>query len=305
MMLFFGVSRSFAEAIDAGFRREELTEALETGLLVDMVSDPSADAWETCRWSRAAYLHLSQLDTPYLEGGSTPEAAELTRRETLANYESEGPYPQATRNQAGPSLLLRSGDGVRTDLGALFERRSPYRFSPEPITSAELGSTLWRGFVYARVAAQERATGGGVAYLKSYASWLRVLVCALAVDGLSRAVYEYDIAEGSLTAIGPCSEEDVASAIQDQPWGFGGGVGIFLCAQWERYQWTYRNSRAYTALLISAGRVGQELVQAAVSAGLACRMTPAVAETSSSKLLDLDATACDPVYFVRIGHPSP
>ncbi|MBN1206412.1 MAG: nitroreductase family protein [Myxococcaceae bacterium] len=299
------------DAVDAGHEPVAIAAALEAGLLVpaDDEALAGARAWEDHRWSRAAYLLLSQQNLDYTEPTDRRhphgELVEL-RRDTIRGYMSEQPYPPLRLVETNaiielpPPLPAPARPGF--DLDALFRRRSVRRYANTPLPLATFATVLHAATRNVRIA-NESKRGGDLFYLlNSFYSWLRVYVVAQGVDGVERGVYQYDPEAHQLRmVVTGTTDAEILRCIQHQNWIGGGGFTTFFVVQWNRYQWLYRHSRAYVNLLIQLGEIGQELLQQAATHGLGTWPTPAIHESNAAALLHLDAAGEDAMYFVKVG----
>lgn len=99
----------------------------------------------------------------------------------------------------------------------------------------------------------------------------------------------------------PHDSSDLADLIQGQFWANGTGVCFLLGADLEQSPQAERES-FYAKTLIDCGRIGHSLLLEGQHHGLVARMTPAVKESTATRILQLDESR-DVLYFLRIAYP--
>jgi SagB-type dehydrogenase family enzyme len=312
LMQLFLEPKTVAEAVHCGVDDATIQDALEAGILVDADTAEARAAllWEAHNWSRAAYLLFSQMDLSYMEFHRSLEYAslqELTqlRRKVIQAYQKASQYPPQRSPRGSCSISLPEPVGERcVDLDAMLRRRSVRSFSGEPVDLRTFGDVLFDATRNYRAAEATKVGGDPYYLLNSFYSWLRLSVIAQGITGLERGVYDYDPAAHRLVKIrGGVEDREIAACIQYQTWIGGAGWCLFVCVHWERYMWIYRHARAYINLLVQLGEFGLELLQATYSCGLGAWMTPAVHESRAARLLALDPSEEEAMYFFKIGPP--
>lgn len=290
---------------------EELAAAVDARLLVDAGAQQAAtlSLWEHSNWIRMGHLLASQLDIPYLEQDSSSQAEVLAplsqeRREQIASYLAERPYPARARFE-GDSIALEGRD-VEPPLrriDASYGRRSVRRFAPVPVSAEAFGSVLWTATANIRLAESSKESGDPYFLLNSFYTWADIYVVVQEVAGIERGVFRYDPLEHELFRVrNGVSDDEILATIARQPWALGTGAALYLCSQWDRYRFLYRHSRAYINLLIQVGELAQEFVTAISSWGLGCWESPAIQEKQAAALLDTPV-GVDPVLFLKFGVP--
>lgn len=310
LISFFLEPTRVGSAVDAGYRTENIEEAVKVGVLLPYEGQLSEDArrWENHRWSRAAYLTFSQLDLSYVE--PTEEFEELKelsdfRRVAIQNYLEEHPYPDILlKEDPGPIKLPAVEFDVQPDLDAMLKRRSVRFFSDQPVKLNTFSAVLFEATRNVRIAEDSKKDGDPYFLLNSFYSWLNIFLAVQGVEGIARGIYQYDPLKHQLhTVTQGLDDQQIIECIQYQKWINGAGFCLFVVVQWDRYMWIYRHSRAYLNLLIQIGEFGQEVLQAMNCRGLGAWMTPAITETKASGLLELDPLRQDAMYFIKIGPP--
>lgn len=308
LLEFFLEPKPVGAALDAGISLTLLETAVEEGLLVEegALGVEHANRWEASRWSRPAWLTFSQMNLDYAEPVVDISAAgELVdfRRNTVREYLKESPYPSLTLVHDSEPIILPEALEVPLKLATLLRRRSVRSFGDQPVPLLTFATILYAATHNIRTAERSR-NADPVHILNSFYAWLRIFVVVQCVEGLARGTYQYDPLGHRLLRVGGSpSDAQISACIQNQTWIAGSGFCLFAVAQWERYMWVYRQSRAYIGLLIQAGEFGQEVLQAAYSYGLGGWLTPAIHESLAHDLLSLDPGREDAVYFIKLGLP--
>lgn len=308
---FFLEPTTLEAAEESGISREVLGALLQEKLILPCAGEDmrAASTWEASNWSRAAYLTYSQLNLLYSERGASANTLQdlvAQRRFTIESYLEAAPYPERFFVPDAPRLLLpRLPEMEANDLDALFTRKSCRAFSDKAISADAFSRILWSSTYNVRLAEESKKGGDPYFLLNSFYTWLTVFVAVQGVSGIPRGLYQYDPLAHELLLIREAFDDtEVSDCIQEQRWIRGGGFCVFVAAQWERYFWVYRHSRAFLNLLIQVGEYGEELVIASYSAGLAGWMTPAVHESLASDLFALRKAPVDCVYFLKFGVPA-
>ena len=162
---------------------------------------------------------------------------------------------------------------------------------PAPIDLGELTNTLrqrrtWRNFSGAKVPLAEIATllqltfgvqkwgsvaGQGRVVLKTSPSAgarhpLEAYLLAANVKGLAAGVYHYDAARHQLVALKQKMSQRVLSRVlANQDYFADAAAAVVMSAVFARSMWKYPSSRAYRAILIDAGHLGQTFCLAATA----------------------------------------
>jgi len=198
---------------------------------------------------------------------------------------------------------------------------------PAPIDLGELTNTLrqrrtWRNFSGAKVPLAEIATllqltfgvqkwgsvaGQGRVVLKTSPSAgarhpLEAYLLAANVKGLAAGVYHYDAARHQLVALKQKMSQRVLSRVlANQDYFADAAAAVVMSAVFARSMWKYPSSRAYRAILIDAGHLGQTFCLAATALGLAPFCTMAFRERDVDELLGIDGVGESAMYVVGVG----
>lgn len=287
---------------------EEKRQAQNAGILVNKQESKSMLNWEEKRWSRAAYLTFSQQDIDYSE--PDPDITPLNdlnqfRREVIEGYKQGTNYPENELFKTDVIINLFKPEETDTDIDALMRRVSTRSFSKEAVPFNVFSSILFETTKQIRIATDSQASGDALFIFNSFYCWVKLYIYIQNVENIEKGLYQYDPLTHQLRLIRKDIENnDVYPCIQLQKWIQGGGFCVFLSANWDRYMWIYRHSRAYINLLIQAGEFGQELYVSASKYLLSGWGTPAVHESKCAALIGFDRSKEDVVYFFKIGVPT-
>jgi SagB-type dehydrogenase family enzyme len=303
----FASAQPLTTAIRAGLSARAVEACVNEGLIVPDGTVADYGLWEQRGWQRAAYFVFSQIDLEYSEPDPSDlelESLRRYRREEIAAKIAEAPYPPRWRPEDEGLVLPPPNETLAPEMGTLLERRSVRRFSRRPPSVEQLATVLWWATADVRSAEASRAAGDPYFLLNSFYSWLQVYVVINAVNGLDAGVFHYDPLAHTLTPLAArVHPSTLRSVVQGQPWVSGSGFAIFVAAQWSRYMWLYRHSRAYANLLIQVGEFGQELLLTGGRVGLGGWPTPAVHEGRAARMLGLPAGQ-EAIYMIRLGIPA-
>ncbi len=289
-----------------------MAEAKSAGFIVEYESSSAkaAKRWEVSSWSRMVYLLFSQTDISYLE--STDEMLDSKvvfdyRRKIINEYLDKSRYPAIVSPDCG-AIVFPSGidgsAGTEIDIDLVHRRRSIRRYSKEKVQLDCLFRILRTATENIRIAEVSKQQGDPLFLLNSFFCWVKLYVVIQGVEGILPGTYWYDSIEEKLVRLQiEYDNLKLIDCIQSQNWVGEAGFCVFISAQWDRYQWLYRHSRAYVNLLVQLGEIGQEFLNAAYSEGLGGWLTSAVHETKSAHMLGLDENAEDVLYFIKFGVP--
>lgn len=228
---------------------------------------------------------LLECDKDGFGSGSTWEVYNLQR----AAFLMFSGFSNASNLEAKFKLpLTRSNHEFAADFNVLLKRRTERFFTEEPLSLAvlkELNADL------------NAAIGNR--------HWLSYRILVQSVEGLKAGIYASDINTGDLL---PCVEEytrkDLLECLHGQWWLNGGGVCFILIVSLEELaQKHVDNPESYFEMIVLLGALGQALVNSVTRHGLGTWMTPALSETLSAKILGLDSSKEEALYFFKVGIP--
>jgi SagB-type dehydrogenase family enzyme len=213
--------------------------------------------------------------------------------------------PPATRSYRGRAtvpLPAPAALAARLD-DALGQRRTWRRFGTTPLALADLATLLHTTWGVQRWATAER--GRRVALKTSPSGGAmhpgEVYVAAFRVAGLPNALYHYDAARHRLARLGPLRRGGTGRYLPQQPWYTGASAILLMTAAVGRERWKYRSPRAYRAMLIDAGHLGQTFCLGATALGLAPFCSMALADSTVEGDLGLDGSSEVALYATGVG----
>ena len=230
--------------------------------------------------------------------------------EVVAEYGA--PPPEFHERQAQGSIELPLGD-QRSDLyEALLARRTTRGFEEAPLALDEVSTLLRYTFgchgrwTFAPKLASLRKTapsGGGWHPIEAYP-------VVLNAEGIAAGVYHYDVRTHALNLLAPASCDDLrarlAPALCGQQYAVAAGVVVVLSARFFRTFWKYRqDARAYAALLLDAGHLGQTFQLVAADLGLGSLFTAGFDGPSLDAIINVDGLRESALAVVCAGRPSP
>ncbi|MEO7156183.1 MAG: SagB family peptide dehydrogenase, partial [Vicinamibacterales bacterium] len=280
---------------------EETIGLLHALRLVEREGDEAHAAWH--EWApEAAFFHFST------KNGVFPEDLSARDRE-LVEKAKQQPQPDPTKRMHGARVGLASHDLLEADLASTLAKRRTWRnFSDQPVSAAALGTLLNATFGVQR---HGRVRDQGPIILRTSPSGgsrhpIEAYVLALNVDGLAAGVYHYDSEAKELVDLQrPMASHDIAPLLAHQTYFARAAAITIMCPVFARTRWRYGHSRAYRAVLIDAGHLGQTFCLVATALGLAPFTTMAFSESAIEELLGLDGIDECPIYVAGVGMPDP
>ena len=122
------------------------------------------------------------------------------------------------------------------------------------------------------------------------------------IEGVAAGVYHYDAAAHRLITISKgMSGRRLKRLLANQDYFAGAAAVVVMTAVFARTMWKYPSSRAYRAILIDAGHLGQTFCLVATALGLAPFCTMAFREADVDPLLKLDGVNESAMYVVGVG----
>ncbi|MDP2052917.1 MAG: SagB family peptide dehydrogenase [Acidobacteriota bacterium] len=276
----------------------QLLTLLADASLLDRASEPRRDLSVWAPWSpAAAAFHFAT------KGGSYPDDL-VAYEEVLRAKAVVEPPPPACKKIAGNRTRLASTDAASPITTTLQQRRTWRNFGTGGLQREALEGLLfhtWGVQAWGHVPGQGRIplktspSGGARHAIEAY-------VAVLDVAGLEPGWYHYDAEANELVGVrNGCQPDDLVHCLAGQDYFRGAAAAIFMCPVFARAMWRYPFSRAYRAVLIEAGHLGQSFCLLATEMGLAPFSTMAFRETEIETILGLDGVAECPIYVVGVG----
>ena len=190
------------------------------------------------------------------------------------------------------SLPLPTTDGAMSLERSLSLRRSVRRFSPEPLTLAQIGQLAWaaQGITEPNRGFRTAPSAGALYPLEIY---------LLTPDG----VFHYLPQGHKLVRLSDRDRrDDLSAAALGQRSVSGAPLAIVITGIYERTAARY-GPRSERYVHLEAGHVAQNLHLQAVALGLSSVPVGAFDDDAVQSLLDLSANQT-PLYIIPIGHPA-
>jgi SagB-type dehydrogenase family enzyme len=216
-------------------------------------------------------------------------------------FYGENPRPDEVdtpmRRRAGAVIRLPSVTlPEETFQSVLFDRRSERNFAGSVLTTSELSALLSASYGASGDMGLRRTTpsAGGLYPLD-------ILVFANSVEGLERALYQYDPERHHLIRLTAIDRDEFAR-IYFADWLGDAAVAIALVAVFGRSRIKY-GLRAYRLALIEAGHAGQNALLAARALRLTARPIGGFFDRRANDLLQVNGVDEAMVYAVVAGRP--
>jgi hypothetical protein len=309
-VLFFFLSTNTVEAaITSDINEGAIKVAIDLQFIIDVNSNNyrSMGLWEIYNWGRAAFLTFSQQNLKYSETikENTKQSDLISQRRSLmSKYVSQSPYPSRYIPKSSLSNIeIPISKKQDVDLNVMKSRSCSRSFKEDNITFEQFSNTITQATEDIRIAESSRWTGDNFFLLNSYYTWAVIYVVIQGVEGIKNGLYYYDPQKSTLMLLSENIDNvQLSDCIQGQSWIGGGGFSLLIGAQWERYSWLYRHSRAYINLLIQLGELSQDFLSVSYKKGLSGWMTPAVTEVKANILCQIPkAENIDIIYFMKFG----
>lgn len=252
---------------------------------------------DTWHWGTVAgFYHFGLRDSEFIEGEATADR--------LRGYGGPATSPPLLTSNAGlETTALPPFDCEDPFFKVLYRRRSKRQFNGKPISRQALADCLYAGNGF-----KEMLNGGEFGRLPltmtpsgGARNPFELYVYVRAVEGLQAGFHHYSAAEHSLGFLHDRELPDPATLLGNQPWASNAAAIIFLCADFERPAWKYRQALAYRVVLMEAGCITQNVQLAATYHGIASAPTGALAESRIEILLELEQITQGAVFAVVLG----
>ena len=250
-------------------------------------------------WNPAAgFFHFSTKDVRFKGDREQLREYFLRLADLSPMPSSVKRYPQA------PSIPLPEPCQLQNFEQLLLERRTWRRFASSPLAVEKLSHLLWQTFRIhgwidfyglGELAVKTSPSGGARHPIETY-------VVALNIQGLKRGIYHYAADKHALEWLRSIPSAAVLRSLTPtQDWCSQAAAMLLMTAIFERSRWKYRFARAYRAILLDAGHVGQTFCLAATNMGLAPYSTMALADSKIERLLGIDGVNEGIIYVAGVG----
>lgn len=244
----------------------------------------------------AAWLHFSTKDIQYSEAEKADRFGRGRARCVKA--------PPAIKHVPGRQYVLPQPERDGEFADVLLARRTWRQFSGEPVSLSSLGTLLnltwgiqrWTDIPGIDPVPLKTSPSGGARHP------IEVYAYARRVAGLPRGMYHYRPDTHRLESISAgATRARIRRYLPSQWWFADASVLFIMTAVFGREQWRYKAARAYRAVLMDAGHLGQTFCLVATWLGLAPFCTLAVADTRIEADLGIDGVTESVLYVTGVG----
>ncbi|VVN48375.1 hypothetical protein PS862_03476 [Pseudomonas fluorescens] len=190
----------------------------------------------------------------------------------------------------------------------LIERKTCRTFTGEGVSLDDVSTLLYLSLGYLRErendiddtiaeglgARRSSPSGGG---LNACEGFLHVQN----VSGLNPGFYAYHPTEHALSFVNPVSDASLGQLLCGQHFINNLPVGLFITARFDKLWWKYEHSRAYRMAYVETGHISQTFQLVATALGLSTWLTGALTDDQVERLLGIEDSAEQPLFFVGCG----
>jgi SagB-type dehydrogenase family enzyme len=190
----------------------------------------------------------------------------------------------------------------------LLRRRTVRAFLPSPVTLNQFAQLLW--LTWGQIRWKESELFGRLVKKTSPSGGARhpieVYPVVFNVSGLAPGVYHYAPGRHELELLaGGDHGALLAESLSPQEWLVSAGAVCVMTAVFARTMWKYGNARAYRAILLEAGHLGQTFHLVATALGLGPFTSIAFHDSRLESLLGVDGIEEAAIYLAAAGVPDP
>jgi SagB-type dehydrogenase family enzyme len=278
------------------------------------VREPAAPAdaaqhWAERNWTWSLPYYLFSRDVLFADRDD--DRSRSIRRSVLSGYAQHG-QPPAPPEPAPPRVALprpeqREGQ-ERAGLGeVLRRRRSLLRPTRRSVPTEVIGELLWQALPRLRQSLLTTRRSGQdlTLLLNSLGCAFDMYLVAYDVPPLAAGIYQYLPVEHELApARAPDDTDELRKRMREvligQPAPMSAAATVAIVADFERYQWRYRQERALRQLYIDAGRVMAYLVLSATACGRQTQITPAAHDDRAAEFFGYDRARQQLLYSLNL-----
>ncbi|MCO2075355.1 dehydrogenase [Pseudomonas aeruginosa] len=286
-------------------------EFSEAGLLLDEPQEPVNWGWDEL--SRIFHVGTQNLLLEYM-----PEDIDEWSSQYLRHCEEilDRPLPKARFTDNSTQGLVHLPPPALDDMGialncTLLGRKTSRDFSGKGVSLADLSTLLYLSLGYLKEreadidelvpktlrARRSSPSGGGMNACEGY-------VYAARVDDLEPGCYFYHADIHALRFLRPLPEEPLGLLLAGQHFANRLPLGLFLTSRFDKLWWKYEHSRTYRMAYVEAGHISQTFQLVATALGMGTWLTGAFADEAVERLLELEGSAEQPLFFVASGYGS-
>jgi SagB-type dehydrogenase family enzyme len=303
---FFGTWRSVPDLLRrfpqfAPASLERAVDQLTKYKLLRRSTEPEPDMDRRLRtWGgwlpAAAWFHFSTKDIRYFD----VEEADRFFRDKMRRVKP----PPAIKRVLGRRYVLPQPQRDGEFASVLLGRRTWRQFGGGPVSLSSLSTLLnltwgiqrWTDVPGTHPVPLKTSPSGGARHP------IEVYAFVLGVAGLPRGLYHYrpDTYRLELISLG-ATRHRIRRYLPGQRWFADASILFIMTAVFGREQWRYETARAYRAVLMDAGHLGQTFCLVATWLGLAPFCTLAVADTRIETDLGIDGVTESVLYVTGVG----
>ncbi|MDB6442145.1 SagB family peptide dehydrogenase [Pseudomonas sp. 21TX0197] len=215
--------------------------------------------------------------------------------------------PQADRIALARPLLtdLQDASLIQTLVG----RSTSRSFRDQPISIEQVSTLLYLSLGYLNErrdihgaagpeslgARRSSPSGGGLNACEGY-------LYVRDVTGLAPGLYAYLPDEHALSLTASLPEAPLGRLLCGQHFINPLPFGLFITSRFDKLWWKYAHSRAYRMAFVETGHVSQTFLMVATALGLDTWLTGALSDREVERLLGLEDSCEQPLFFVGCGH---
>lgn len=288
---------------------EELVEQfIESRVILQCSSEgvqiPASEIqWEKWGWRDALDFHRATRDLLWRHDySSNPEI--MTWYLNDKTILSDSPKPLAKKEKAEwlPVKLPSPSEKLDTiPFGTALDKRRTFRdFAVKSISLQAFSDLLAYSF---GATGEKNGKPFSATLTYSLGNHFSVYPVVVNVEGVPPGIYYYSSNNHTLYQIkaGTFGNE-LVELVENQDFMKNVSCGIFYTIHWEQYMWKYRFSRAYRLALLELSGVVQTCLLCASALDLKTFLTPAIADSKVSNLLEIENPLIEsPLYVTGLG----
>jgi SagB-type dehydrogenase family enzyme len=237
-------------------------------------------------WSRLYLAHCNEV---------LASPAPATNRPTL----------ESGQRIALPAPRVLSDDSLGN---VLLQRKTCRSYTGATIALIDVGTLLYLSLGYLRERDNDRddSIAQGLSARRSSPSAGGLNACegfllVQNVEDLEPGIYAYHPADHTLSRVNPLPEPALGQLLGGQHFIDNLPLGLFITARFDQLWWKYEHSRAYRMAFVEAGHLSQTFQLVATALGLNTWLTGAFADQQVERLLNIEGSAEQPLFFVGCG----
>ncbi|MCF4996104.1 SagB/ThcOx family dehydrogenase [Pseudomonas syringae] len=220
------------------------------------------------------------------------------------------PHHARPKTLRGRPIALPPSSALCHDdlLYALTHRKTCRSFTDDGLSLEDLGTLLYLslGYLHERALQPDEGvaqglgarrcspSGGGLNACDGFV-WIRN------VEGVTPGIYAYLPSSHAISRVCRLPDTPLGQILSGQHFINNLPLGLFITARFDKLWWKYKHSRAYRMALVEAGHLSQTFQLVATALGLHTWLTGAFADDQVERLLVLEGSSEQPLFFVGCG----